>query len=132
MDIIDQCEILCNFVLSKNKREKIEKKLEDIKIYKGEEGLVELCKALNYVCKNPDNWSCLQCYDPNSGEYMTNQCFSSCDSKARRSFCFSIKSLSTLVVIAEVNQGQVIIVTFFPISKPKHFITKCGNRFTAL
>jgi len=131
MDIIDHCEISCNFVSSKKKREALKRKLEDIRIYAGEEGVAEVCKALNYVCEKPSIWSCLQCYDKNSGEYITNQCFSLCDSKARRSFCFSTRSLSILVVIAEVDQGKVTVITFFQISKSKHFTTKCGNKLVA-
>ena len=67
MDIIDHCEISCNFVSSKKKREALKRKLEDIRIYAGEEGVNELCKVLNYVCEKPSTWSCLQCYDKNSG-----------------------------------------------------------------
>jgi len=75
MDIIAHCEISCNFVSSKKKREALKRKLEDIRIYAGEEGVAELCKALNYVCEKPSIWSCLLRYDKNSGEYITNQCF---------------------------------------------------------
>jgi len=89
----------------------------------------KICEAINYVCNNPDDYCCLQCYDELEGDYKTNECSKKCEGKARRTYCFDFGIKEKYLVITEVNKDKVTIVTFFLISRTKDFINKCSNKF---
>ncbi|WP_338600705.1 hypothetical protein V6M85_12480 [Sulfolobus tengchongensis] len=130
MDSLDDCEIDCGFVISEKKRRLLEKRLyEEIKplLENRNVPFMKFCDILNYVCHNPNEYSCLQCYDANLMDYVTNVCATSCENKSRESFCFEIQDIY-FNVIAE-SGDEIIIVTFYIISDPKDFKNKCNDRF---
>jgi len=89
----------------------------------------KICEAINYVCNNPEDYCCLQCYDVLEEDYKTNECKKKCEGRARRAYCFDFGIKDKYLVIAEVSESNVTIVTFFLISRTKDFINKCGNKF---
>ncbi|AWR98376.1 hypothetical protein [Metallosphaera hakonensis] len=125
MDSIDQCIIACEFVKSEEKRNLLEKRLENLMVYKK-----EICHFLNYVCRDEMNYSCLQCFDDSRNGYDTVTCRSSCnDERVRYSYCFKLNEKYILDIIAEKGRESSIIVTFypFPITDNRELRRKCGN-----
>jgi len=89
----------------------------------------KICEAVNYVCHNPDDYCCLQCYDNQEWAYETNECSKQCKDKARRAYCFDFGIKEKYLITAELSESNVTIVTFFLISRTKDFINKCNNKF---
>ncbi|BFH72250.1 hypothetical protein SJAV_01940 [Sulfurisphaera javensis] len=91
MDSLNDYKIDCRFVFSEKKRRLLEKRLiqEIIPLLEYRNiSFIKFCDILNYVCRNPDKYSCLQCYDSNLMEYITNVCATNCENKSRKSFLF--------------------------------------------
>ncbi|MCG3110013.1 hypothetical protein L3N51_02310 [Metallosphaera sp. J1] len=132
MDRIDDCEIECWMVGSPQKRQKLEETLKQIKaLFRNRNISPEyICKALEFVCEHPDDYSCLQCYNKITGDYDTSTCASACESSHRRSFCFLIKDIH-LNIIAE-QKDKIVIITFYILSEEKDFRKKCNNEFKNL
>lgn len=130
MDSLDDCEIDCKFVASEKKRRLLEKRINfEIRplLENRDIPFVKFCDILNYVCQNPNKYSCLQCYDVSSMDYITNVCATICENKSRMSFCFKIQDIY-FNIVAE-GKNEITIVTFYIISDPKDFKNKCNNKF---
>lgn len=132
MDSFGFCQnIDCEINSSLRERDNLKVRMYEYKEFLEEQHINpnKICEAINYVCRNPNDYYCLQCFDEKEGDYETNECSNRCKGRARRTYCFDFGIKEKYLIIAEVNVDKVTIITFFLISRTKDFINKCGNKF---
>ncbi|QKR00862.1 hypothetical protein GWK48_11130 [Metallosphaera tengchongensis] len=123
MDSLDECEIICKFVSSSDKRDHLEgRRLVDLRrlLKKYGQSIEPVCSLLNRVCQRPEEFSCFQCQ---TGDHW--ECIEGCTYSIRRTYCFQLIDDHVLVIVAEVKGADVTIITFFPIRDERDKEKKC-------
>ncbi|GGT92971.1 hypothetical protein GCM10007116_08500 [Sulfodiicoccus acidiphilus] len=102
----------CSFPGSVDKRKLLEQRMEELKALLGDLKGNTVCEALNYVCHHSGDYSLLE-------------------ARGRRHHCFALSPTLRLLVVSE-GSGDVVIVTFFPLSRERDFRNKCNFKFIQL